>query len=930
MSARHHSSLLVCAALLCATARAQVFTQQASRLVGNGASVAETAGAVALSADGNTALIGAPSDNNQIGAVWVFTRDNNGSWSQQGKLVGSGNLGPADQGASVALSADGNTALIGGPNDNSKLGAVWVFTRDNHGNWSQQGSKLVGSGAIGQSEQGTSVSLSADGSTAAEGGADDEGFAGAVWVFTRDSNSNWSQQGSKLVGGDPVGPATQGWSVSLSADGNTALEGGQSDDDHAGAAWIFTRDSDGNWTQQGSKLVGSRALGRADQGTSVSLSADGNTALVGGPGDNNQVGATWLFTRDGSGNWTQQGSKLIGVDAVGAANQGWSVALSGDGNTALAGGWYDNSGTGAAWVFTRDSNGNWSQLGSKLVGSVTLGPAAQGQYVAISANGNTAIEGSAFDVRNGGAWVFVRVPSFFSAVPGALTQISVGVDGSVWGINNAQQIFTYNYATESWTNIPGALVQIAVGSSTAVWGLNAQRQIYNWDSVYSNWINIPGSLRQIAVGSDGDAWGLNAQSSIYHYNPQTGFFNQVPGQLSQIAVGSAGSVYGINEGQAFWYNPGTGSFQYVPGPPLSQIAAGADGLAIGASNGLVYAYENGAWTPLPTNVPIAQVALGTGASIYGLDSAANIYFMNPQTQAWIQIPGTLSSIAVAGNGTVWGLNSSQQIFTLSGGSRRAYQTLTSVAGSLNQIAVGADGSAWGILGNTVETFNPVAQSFQTVPAPALAQISAGARGYVWGVDNSGNIYQYVASSQTWNNVPGELNFIQVGADGAVWGINAASQIFTYNFSNNSWSNIPGALQTLSVGADGTVWGINAQQQIYRFNPAAQSWVNVPGSLVQISVGSATNIWGVNAFEQVYRYDPITQSWVNIPGAALVKLRVSFDGSVWGVNATGNLYQWSSTTQSFNFAGSAVTDVSIGNAAAVWALNTTSAAIFSWF
>jgi hypothetical protein len=83
--------------------------------------------------------------------VWVFTRDSNGNWSEQAKLIGSGETSieyPGyGQGQSVALSGDGNTALVGGPDDNNNLGAVWVFTRDSSGNWSQQGNKLVGSGA---------------------------------------------------------------------------------------------------------------------------------------------------------------------------------------------------------------------------------------------------------------------------------------------------------------------------------------------------------------------------------------------------------------------------------------------------------------------------------------------------------------------------------------------------------------------------------------------------------------------------------------------------------------------------------------------------------------------------------------------------------------------------------------------------------------
>ena len=103
---------------------------------------------MALSADGNTALIGGPSDNSKVGAAWVFTRTG-ATWTQQGgKLTGSGETGAGGFGFSVALSADGNTALIGGPDDNSSVGAAWVFTRTGT-TWTQQGSKLTGTGEIG-------------------------------------------------------------------------------------------------------------------------------------------------------------------------------------------------------------------------------------------------------------------------------------------------------------------------------------------------------------------------------------------------------------------------------------------------------------------------------------------------------------------------------------------------------------------------------------------------------------------------------------------------------------------------------------------------------------------------------------------------------------------------------------------------------------
>ena len=157
------------------------------------------------------------------------------------------------------------------------------------------------------------------------------------------------QQGAKLTGSDEVGLGEFGLSVALSADGDTALIGGRDDNGSVGAAWAFTR-SGGVWAQQGAKLTGSGETGNGEFGWSVALSADGNTAMIGGQADNGNVGAAWAFTRS-AGVWTQQGPKLTGSDESGGGLFGLSVALSADGDTAMIGGDADNLNTGAAWAF---------------------------------------------------------------------------------------------------------------------------------------------------------------------------------------------------------------------------------------------------------------------------------------------------------------------------------------------------------------------------------------------------------------------------------------------------------------------------------------------------------------------------------------------------------------------------------------------------
>ena len=279
---------------------------------------------VALSADGNTALVGAPRDSGEAGAVWVFTRTGS-TWTQQAKLIGGDEESGAGRfGRGVALSADGNTALIGAPNGGGG-GAAWVFTRSGS-TWTQQ-AKLTGAGESGNGWFGQSVALSADGDTALIGGYVDHSDTGAAWVFERSGagvSATWEQQGAKLTGGEESGEGEFGWSVALSAEGDTALIGGRKDDGGIGAAWVFTRTGSGagaSWAQQGAKLTGGgEESGEGEFGQSVALSAEGDTALIGGFHDDSGDGAAWVFARSGSGagaSWAQQGAKLTGAGEAG-------------------------------------------------------------------------------------------------------------------------------------------------------------------------------------------------------------------------------------------------------------------------------------------------------------------------------------------------------------------------------------------------------------------------------------------------------------------------------------------------------------------------------------------------------------------------------------------------------------------------------------
>jgi hypothetical protein len=388
--------------------------KQEAKLVGTDAIGGLSAQGVssALSRNGDTALVGGPGDDLR-GAAWVFERSR-GKWTQQTKLVATDAIGNADQGFSVSLSSSGNTAIVSGPFD----GAAWIFQRSFNREWKQQ-AKLVPAGT--PFEAGYSASISGDGNTALIGAPFANAEIGAGFVFVR-RHGMWNQQ-AELVGTDVKGPfSSQGTAVALSGDGNIAVVGGFNDNNEAnggngaGAAWVFER-SHGVWSQQ-AKLVGTGFVGAPMQGYSVSISDDGDTVIVGGPLDNADAGAAWVFTRS-YGVWSQQGPKLVGTDIIGPFPlQGFSVSLSGDGNTAIIGGFGDDNNMGAAWVFTR-SDGVWTQkaklfgTGAILTPGSIIGGAEQGTSVAISGDGNTVLSGGPTDNNGvGAAWIFKQQPVF--------------------------------------------------------------------------------------------------------------------------------------------------------------------------------------------------------------------------------------------------------------------------------------------------------------------------------------------------------------------------------------------------------------------------------------------------------------------------------------------------------------------------------------
>lgn len=287
------------------------------------------------------------------GAAYTFVRDANDHWSQRAYLKPS-NTGEGDQ-FGYAVAIDGDTIVVG------------AFQED---------SRAVG-------VDGNQVDNLASNS-------------GAAYVFWRDANDSWTQQ-AYLKASNTEREDQFGYAVAISGDtivigapgedsGASGVDGTQSSNSirASGAAYVFVRDSAGDWSQQ-AYLKASNPGSSDSFGRSVAIRA--NILFVGAPFERSNAkgvngnglddsapgaGAVYVFERDVANQWSLQA--YVKASNTDAGDQfGHALAVSTDfvaigapredsGSTGPTGDPNDNTAanSGAVYVFS-SVNGSWTQ-----------------------------------------------------------------------------------------------------------------------------------------------------------------------------------------------------------------------------------------------------------------------------------------------------------------------------------------------------------------------------------------------------------------------------------------------------------------------------------------------------------------------------------------------------------------------------------------
>lgn len=216
-----------------------------------------------------------------------------------------------------------------------------------------QTSKIVSENREGRAEFGTSVALSEN--FALVGTSRENTASGAAYIYSKNSQGTWGFS-QRLAADDPNPGAEYGGGAKF-GDDYAVVAAGRADVGgviRAGALYVY--DYQNNTWEFDTKIVASDLSGDAKLGMNpTSLDVQGNTIVAGAPGENSWTGSVYVFTKV-NGLW-EETQKIMSPDPL--ANDIFGIGVSISGDQLLIGAQGVNERRGAAYLYTKNAGGVW-------------------------------------------------------------------------------------------------------------------------------------------------------------------------------------------------------------------------------------------------------------------------------------------------------------------------------------------------------------------------------------------------------------------------------------------------------------------------------------------------------------------------------------------------------------------------------------------
>ena len=737
------------------------------------------------------------------------------SWGQLGLDI-SGNQASEYSGYSVSISADGTIVAIGSSDydvtGTNQVGRTRIYKYNNGtSSWGQLGLDISGNKAGEYS--GTSVSLSADGTTVAIGSylytVPGINQVGRTRIYKYNGTS-WGQLGLDISGNQAY--EYSGVSVSLSADGTTVAIGsrdyGVTGTNYVGRTRIYKYNGT-SWGQLGLDISGNQV--NEYSGYSVSLSADGTTVAIGSYAydvtGTNAEGRTRIYKYNNGTTWVQLGLDISGNQVN--EYSGVSVSLSADGTIVAIGSYlYGSDVTGTNYVgrtrIYKYNNGtsSWGQLGLDISGNQA--DEYSGWSVSLSADGTTVAIGSyAYDVTGTNAEGRTRIYKYNNGT----TWVQLGLDISGNQVNEYSGYSVSLSADGTTVAIGSYTYDVTVNNNegrTRIYKIPVTNPI-TYTSSNSSVADICGNL--LIIKGVSDSTSITATQGATTTNGTLTVSGATYTLVYTIGTVSATSfIYYSKDYGASWT-----SLSVAGSRSWSSIALSANGGTISATTndatGAIFTYtmpdDQYYRPPAITNVTgiggtttstiraITYGNSGTGAAtdgywVAGADASANTLAYSSNGMDWTAVVGSKTTLFNSVNGVAYGAD---------------------LSGAMMWVAVGAPfiGSVPG------STAFSIAYSYNMTNWTGvrnLANFTGQGNHVAYGQDEYGT-GMWVAVGQGSGALAANLGSSSFGnSNGGSTGGGTPSTTVFYSYDGANWSAATGAGVFSTSGTD-IAWGVDA-------------------------------------------------------------------------------------------------------------------------
>jgi hypothetical protein len=504
-----------------------------------------------INGNGDIIILGGPfARNNQneilAGSVLLYTGDFVNNFIQKQKIQGS-NVG--DQfGSSVAVNKDGTVVVIGSIGYNggglANAGGAFIYTGNKNLGWTFK-HELTGLQAF--SELGASVAISDNGEIILVGGDRNSSNGGAAIVYTGNANLGWRQQ--QLFLSESAGDRF-GHSVLINSN-NLLLIGAPFNSNtagiNAGAVYVYTGNSNTNWVLH-DKLIGNQANDRF--GTSIDSNIDTSVIAIGAdprkitPFLPLQTGKTMIYTGNLDLKWRLRQTLTGSITGDGF---GCDIAINNNGDFLVVGSPNDtinNFNVGSLQIFTglntasqnnlilsqniinRNPNSSGNSFGFSIDGSNDDSLLLIGSPGSLNSSGNVYLYTGLDNNLHGLKQILEQPTRLGNSNLNFGFSVASNQDGSnfVIGTNSSQGII-YTFESDIYTNLVSNQTGLLTGIVTNNLGL------LTWNNISITGTGLPGFV---------------FIDKITGYKQATGIINFINNTGSGLSLGDTISINDIN------------------------------------------------------------------------------------------------------------------------------------------------------------------------------------------------------------------------------------------------------------------------------------------------------------------------------------------------------------------------------------------------